>query len=193
MIITITGLPGSGKTTVVKQLSETLGVPWYSVGNLRGKMAEERAITIDELNALGETEAFTDKDVDDYQKKLGESGESFVIDGRLSWYFIPNSFKVFLDVDPDVGAKRIFEASQKGERGDEKAYSSVEEVKQFIADRVASDVRRYQKYYGVDFLNRANYNLVLDTTNLTIDEKAKIILDTLQSTRGLGTPPITQG
>src|SRR3989338_9370245 len=131
MIITITGLPGSGKTTLIKQLSEKLGVLWYSVGNLRGKMAEERGMTIDELNTLGETEVFTDKDVDEYQKKLGKSNESFVIDGRLSWHFIPNSFKIFLDVNPDVGARRIFEASQKGERGDEKKYESVEEVKQF--------------------------------------------------------------
>ena len=105
-----------------------------------------------------------------------------MIDGRLSWHFIPTSFKVFLDVDPDVGAKRIYDASQKGERDDEKAYGSVEEVKQFIADRVASDVRRYQKYYGVDFLDRSNYDLVLDTTNLTIDEKTKIILDRLKNT-----------
>lgn len=177
MIITITGLPGSGKTTVIKQLSELLGVPWYSVGNLRGKMAEDRGMTIDELNTLGETEAFTDNEVDAYQKHLGESGESFVIDGRLSWYFIPNSFKIFLDVDPDVGAKRIFDASKKGERNDEKTYSSVEEVKQFIAERVASDVRRYQKYYGIDFLDRSNYDLVLNTTNLTTEEEVRIILE----------------
>ncbi|MCX6715149.1 MAG: cytidylate kinase family protein [Candidatus Uhrbacteria bacterium] len=176
MIITITGLPGSGKTTVVKQLSQILGVPWYSVGNLRGKMAEERGMTIDEFNALGETEAFTDKEVDDYQAKLGASAESFVIDGRLSWHFIPNSFKVFLDVDPDIGAQRIYSASQKGERDDEKAYTSVDEVKHHIHERVASDVRRYKKYYGIDFLDKSNYDLVLDTTNLTIEEKARIIL-----------------
>lgn len=184
MIISITGLPGSGKTTVVKQLSKSFGIPWYSVGDLRGKMAEERGISIDALNALGETEAFTDKDVDDYQTKLGMSGESFVIDGRLSWHFIPTSFKIFLDVDPDVGAKRIYEASKKGERQDEHMYRSVEETKQFIAARIASDVRRYQKYYGVDFLDHSNYDLVLDTTNLTMDEQAKIILNAVQQKEG---------
>lgn len=176
MIITITGIPGSGKTTVVKHLSETLGVPWYSVGDLRGKMAKERGITIDELNTLGETEAFTDKEVDDYQKSLGLSLESFVIDGRLSWYFIPTSFKVFLDVDPTIGAKRIFGASQKGERADEQSYQSVEEVKRFISDRIASDARRYQKYYGVDFLDRNHYDLVVDTSNLTSQQVVDQIL-----------------
>lgn len=177
MIITITGLPGSGKTTVIKQLSETLGLPWYSVGDLRGKMAKERGMTIDELNTLGESEAFTDKEVDDYQTSLGESSESFVIDGRLSWFFIPSSFKVFLDVTPDKGAERIFHASQKGERHDEIAYKSVNEVKSFITDRINSDVKRYQKYYGIDFMDKSHYDLVVDTTSLTAEETAKQILN----------------
>lgn len=177
MIITITGLPGSGKTTVIKQLSNALHLPWYSIGDLRGKMAKERGMTIDELNALGETEAFTDNEVDDYQKSLGTSGESFVIDGRLSWHFIPSSFKVFLDVNKNVGATRIFGASKKGQRSDEKSYESVDEVKTFIANRVASDVRRYQKYYGVDFLNRNNYDLVVNTSNLTAEEVVRQILE----------------
>jgi len=176
MIITITGLPGSGKTSVIKQLSETLGVPWYSVGDLRGKMAKERGMTIDELNALGESEAFTDKDVDDYQTELGQSGESFVIDGRLSWHFIPNSFKVFLDVSPEIGARRIFLASQKGERGDEIQYTSEQEVRDFIEKRVQSDILRYQKYYHVDFLNKQNYDLVIDTSSLTVNETVREIL-----------------
>jgi cytidylate kinase len=177
MIITVTGLPGSGKTTIIKQLSEALQLPWYSVGDLRGKMAKERGITIDALNTIGESEAFTDKEVDDYQKSLGESSESFVIDGRLSWYFIPNSFKIFLDVDPKIGAERIFEASKKGERPDEEMYTSVEEAAQFISNRVASDVKRYQKYYQVDFLNRNNYDLVIDTSSITAEEATRQILE----------------
>ncbi|MBU0540313.1 AAA family ATPase, partial [Patescibacteria group bacterium] len=67
MIITISGVPGSGKTTVAKILAERLGMKFYSMGDLRGKMATERGLTIDELNKLGETEAFTDNDVDTYQ------------------------------------------------------------------------------------------------------------------------------
>ena len=190
MIITITGLPGSGKTTIVKMLSEKLNVPWYSVGDLRGKMAKERGITIDALNEIGESEAFTDKDVDDYQTELGKRGESFVIDGRLSWHFIPNSFKLFLDVDSNVGATRIFEASKAGERSDETAYKDVDEAKQFIENRIASDSRRYQKYYGVDFLDRTNYDLVIDTSSMTPES---IVERVIECVRGVGTPPITMG
>lgn len=136
------------------------------MGDLRGKMAVERGMMLDEFNKLGEAEAFTDKDVDDYQVKLGQSGESFVIDGRLSWHFIPNAYKIFLDVDPTAAATRIINAPRE-DRQDEKPYASIEEAKTAMAERVASDQRRYKKYYSIDILDRSRYDLIIDTTNLT--------------------------
>lgn len=175
MIITITGIPGSGKTTAARLLAERLNVPWYSMGDLRGKMAQERGMTIDELNALGETEKFTDEEVDEYQRKLGESGKDFVIEGRLSWHFIPHSFKIFLTVDSKEAGARLYKARQGDGRSDEPLYASPEEAENYAAGRMASDSRRYQKYYGVDFLDPKNYNLAIDTTgranpNQTVDE-----------------------
>ncbi len=180
MIISIAGLPGSGKTTKARMLSERLGIPWYSVGALRGKMALERGMTIHELNALGEKEAFTDKEVDDYQKSLGERGESLIMEGRMSWYFIPQSFKVFLDCDPNEAARRVMN-SPKEDRADEPDYTSLEEAKQSLMDRTASDQRRYQKYYGVDFLDPKNYDAVIDTTNMTADESCAKILELFEA------------
>ena len=179
MIVTITGVPGAGKSTIAKLISERLGYPWYSMGDLRGKMAQERGLTIDELNALGEEESFTDKDVDDYQTKLGKEQDDFVVDGRLSWHFIPHAKKIFLDVEPMEAARRVFEAAKDGLRPDEKPFVSVEDTKERIAARLASDQRRYEKYYGIDYLNRENYDLVVDTTHLTPDEIVDKILETV--------------
>lgn len=177
MLLTLTGLPGSGKSTVAKLLSDKLGYPWYSMGDLRGKMAQERGMTIDEYNAFGETQAFTDQDVDAYQTKLGKEQDHLIVDGRLSWHFIPNSFKIFLDVDEDEAARRIFGAAQKGLRKDEKPYRSVAEVKERVRARVASDQKRYQQYYRLDYLDRANYDLVIDTTSVTPEQIVQLILD----------------
>jgi cytidylate kinase len=186
MIITITGVPGAGKSTVATMLSQRLKIPWYSMGDLRGKMAIERGITIDELNAIGERKAFTDKDVDDYQAKLGREQDNFIMEGRLSWHFIPQSLKIFLDVDANEAARRIFDASKQGLRPDEKPYASSQEVKDRVAARLASDSRRYQKYYNVDYLNRSNYDLVIDTTNKDPEVILSLILARLDENAPAG-------
>ncbi len=184
MIITLSGLPGAGKSTLKNHLAEQLGLKKYSMGDLRGKMAQDRGMTIDEFNKLGETEAFTDKEADEYQKKLGETEDNFVIDGRLSWYFIPQSFKVFLAVDNKAAAERIF-ADRKANttRDDEPDYESVEQVEKAITDRLKSDQARYQKWYGIDFLNQANYDLVIDTTSIPASETLGKVLDAVQKLR----------
>ena len=184
MLLTLTGVPGAGKSTIAKLLSEKLHIPWYSMGDLRGKMAAERGLSIDEFNALGETEAFTDHEIDDYQKKIGEKETDVILEGRLSWYFVPQSFKIFLDVNEDEAAKRIFDASQKGLRKDELPFLSPDDVKIRVRTRVESDMRRYQKYYGVNYLDHSNYDLVIDTTSLSPNEIISQIL------RALPTPGV---
>jgi predicted cytidylate kinase len=179
MIITITGFPGSGKSTIGRLLAQRLGWAFYSMGDLRGKMATERGMTIDELNALGEKQDFTDKEVDAYQKKLGETEDNFVVDGRLSWYFIPHAFKIYLTVHEDIGAKRIFEASHMHEREDEPRYRSVEDARRFVHERIQSDAKRYRQYYGVDLLDLTPFTLVLDTSNLTQEQVLERILQAL--------------
>jgi len=181
MIITITGGPGSGKTTAAKNLSKALGIPWYSMGDLRGKMAQERGMTIDQLNALGETEAFTDKDVDAYQKKLGESGEDCIVEGRLSWHFIPQSLKILLTINPAEGGRRIFQSRSEHHRPDEPIYSSPKEAERLAQQRIASDARRYKKYYQIDFLNQKNYDIVIDTTSLKPEETLASLLAAIKA------------
>ena len=186
MIISISGVPGSGKTSAAKILAHTLGMKFYSMGDLRGKLAQERGVTIDELNRLGETDPTTDTSVDDYQRELGKKEDNFVIEGRLSWYFIPDSFKVFLDCDPAEAAQRIFQARRRGGRNDEPKYASVNVARTEIEKRIASDILRYRKYYGVDYRDPKQFDLVLDTTaRKGPDETAAAIKSALDDQAGL--------
>lgn len=171
MIITISGLPGSGKSTIGKMLAARLGYKFYSIGDLRGKMATDRGMTIEELNALGEKEAWTDKDADEYQIELARREDNFIVDGRISFYFIPQSFKIFLSVDPDEAARRVF----NNPRPDEKRPKNVEELKTAMQARLQSDALRYKKYYGITYPDPTAFDLVIDTSNLTPAE----ILDTI--------------
>ena len=114
--------------------------------------------------------------MDEYQTRLGQEQDNFIIDGRLSWHFIPRSFKIFLDVNLKEAARRIFEASKKGLRPDEKPYGSVDEALSRLVARTESDSRRYKKYYKVDYLDRNNYDLIVDTTHKTPEEIIALIL-----------------
>ncbi len=176
MIITLAGDIGSGKTTVGEIIARKLGYNFYSIGNLRGKMASDRGMTLDELNKLGESEDWTDKEIDAYQEDLGKREDDFIIDGRLAWYFIPHSFKVFLGVDKTIGAKRIF----RNQRSDEKKIGTVKEMMNYISERRNSDKKRYKKYYGVNPYDRKNYDVYLNTTNLTVDEEVDWLMKKIE-------------
>lgn len=173
MIITISGNPGSGKSTVAKEIAKELNYNFYSIGDLRGKMAMERGLTIDQLNKIGENEAWTDNDADAYQAELGKKEDNFVVDSWLGFHFIPHSIKIFLKVDRKESAKRVF----KNQREDEEKKETIEEVEEMLAKRAEHSKQRYLKYYNIDYLDLNHYDLVLDTTNLTINEVKQKLLN----------------
>ncbi len=179
MIITISGYPGAGKTTLGKALAKKLGYRFLSAGDIRGMMAMEKGMTIDELNKLGEKEGWTDIEVDRYIEKLGKEKDNLVIDSRLAYHFIPHSVKIFLEVDPWVGAERIF----KDKREDE-SFESVEDAVKRLKERVESDKRRYKKYYNIDFPEKSKFDLILDTTHMSKEEVLSKVLEFLKK-RGL--------
>ena len=173
MRITIAGMPGSGKSTVSRFLEKKFGLKRYNMGELRRRMATERGMTVQELNKLGEKEAWTDKDVDDYQKNLAKE-DDFVIDGRLSWFFIPDSIKIFLKVDPKIGAERIFQ-EQRGEERGEKKWKNAGEVERFNEERLKSDVKRYESLYHINPYKLENYDIIIDTSGMTIEEMNRTV------------------
>jgi cytidylate kinase len=178
MIITISGLPGSGKSSVAKLLAKRLKMKRYYMGEMRREIARNKGITLEELNRLGENEGWTDKTVDDYQRELGKKEDNFIIEGRTSFFFIPNSIKIFLDVDIRTGAKRIFkvienEGASKRNEGD---FKTIDEAEKAISERIRSDRKRYKKYYGIDFLDKSHYDMVIDTTNLEISQVVEKII-----------------
>ncbi len=171
MIVSLSGAHGSGKSTVAQLLADKLAWPRYYIGGLRREAAKKRGLTLAEYNALGEVDPATDKEVDEYQRKLGKSEDNFIIEGRTSWYFIPHSFKIYLDVDPEVAYRRIFShLQQKNDRNEDRNISDLADLRASLAARSASDRRRYQKYYNIDVHDLSHYDFYLDTTHLSPEQ-----------------------
>lgn len=168
--ITIAGMPGAGKTTVGSIVAKTLGYDFYSMGNIRRALAGKRGMSIDQFNNLQEN---TDKDVDEYLQEIGRREDASVVEGRMAWHFIPETLRVFVTVDQQVGALRILHDKRHGER----AIFPYEMMKT-LAERVENDKARYNKLYGVDPYNMKNFDAVVDTTHMSVDEAVTDILTT---------------
>lgn len=171
MIITLSGLPGSGKSTVATRLAETLGWPRYYMGRLWRELARQRGITLPELQAEAEKDQTVDKMIDAMVQSLGEKEDNIIIESRTAFHFIPRSFKIFLTVDPHEGAERIFSDVQKSDSRNEGGnLKTLNDVVRANEARMASDRKRYQQYYHLDVFDPSRFDFVLDTTGKTKEE-----------------------
>ena len=172
MIITISGRAGSGKSTVAKIIAKKLGIKHYSIGDLMREMALERGIPLLELNKLAERDNSIDLELDNKLKDLGKFQNNFVVDGRLTAFFIPHAkARVFLDADEKTRAERILKDKRQHEKS-----NSLRETMESIEQREESERTRYRQYYDVDYSDRKLYNFVVDTSKINAEEVAEKIL-----------------
>lgn len=165
--ITVSGDIGSGKSTFAKRLAQELNIPRVYAGGLFREKAQELGITLDELNARLEKDDTLDREIDEKQRTKAREHDRIISEGRTAWYFVENpDVKVFLAVNPQTAAQRIWDdTSDNRDR-----YGSIEELAQANIDRKASEEKRYQRYYGISAYDRSNFDVVIDTTNLSIQE-----------------------
>lgn len=175
MIITISGKAWSGKWTVSKLLAEKLWYEHISIGEIKRNLAHDMWLTISQFDVLWNTpenkERF-DLTYEEYQKNLPLDSK-IILDGRMAFYCQPDSFKIFLDIDDDEAARRIF--NDKERIGDE--YSSFEAVKEATIKRNKENIKRFKDLYTIDILNPANYDLIVNTTDKHPERVADEIIE----------------
>ena len=146
--ISITGDPGSGKSTFAKSVAAYTGFDIITTGNIFRKLAKERGVSITKLNEMAEVQKELDAKVDDYLVSLNNTKDKFILDSRMAWHFVKDTFKVRLTVDLDEAVKRIYSDDSPAEFREK--FSSVEEAMEEVEKRRLSEIRRYQSLYGVN-------------------------------------------
>jgi len=179
-IITITGVPGSGVTTITKKLAERLQYHCFSSGSIFRAVAETHNLSIDELTKQAEADPSIDQEIDEMVQELGIKESKLVIDSRLAYHWIHRSFKVYLTVPQELSVKRIYESIHNEGRDGERV-ASLEEVRANTLVRQQSKRERYQKLYGIDIENTRPFDLVLDTSDTPIDEAVETILSAYET------------
>jgi len=171
--ITVSGTPGSGKSTIAQILHEKLGIRYINSGMLFRQTAEKYKMSLEEFGKYCEENSNVDKELDARQVDLLKKGD-VILEGRLAgWLAYKNkifSFKIFIDADVETRAKRIV----KREGG------SVKKHKKEILTREKSESKRYKEYYGIILEDKSIYDLTIDSSEKTPEEITKIILDKLK-------------
>lgn len=178
-IITICGVLGSGKSTAAKRVAAALGYPHFSGGDFMRDMARERGITLAEFSVMAETDPEIDKEIDRRQKDYMQTHDKFVIDSRLGWFWAPESFKVFLTLDLDTAAERVYGDLQAKMRSDEmQTAETLDAVRARLKERFESERKRYYGYYVIEnHFDPKHFDLVIDTKINDADAVEKLILD----------------
>lgn len=178
MIVTINGTPGSGKTTIGKAIAKKYNLKFFSIGQIRRKIAKIFELSIDEFNKIGEKHKFTDIFIDEMIKSYIK--DNAVIDGRLAWYFFNKSIKILVLCDKKIAAKRILKDIKKNRRKGERKYKNLKEVLKEIEERIKSDEKRYKKYYGIsNIYDFKNYDIIIDSSKLKKQEMINVIIEAI--------------
>lgn len=181
-IITLTGKPGSGKSSTADRVAEMLGYTRYSSGQMVRDILEHESLTLTEYNRRASSDHALDARVDEKLRDLRDQ-EDIVIDARLGFYWLPESFKVYLDLDIDVATARIFKDSisnQSRKQAGEQS-SSLADASDAVRARMHAEQERFRQLYHIDPFNTAYFDLVIDTSRHSPETVALSVYDTYRA------------
>lgn len=155
MLITVSGPPGSGKSTTAAGLAETFGLDHVSGGDIFRSLADERDMSLAEFNALAEDDDKVDRDLDRRLYDTARDDDDLVLESRLAGWLAGDAadFRLWLDAPVAVRAERI--ADREGK--------PVEQARRETTEREESEAGRYLEYYDIDIRDLSIYDVALNT------------------------------
>ncbi|MCX8154130.1 MAG: cytidylate kinase family protein [Candidatus Bathyarchaeota archaeon] len=176
IVICISGMAGTGKSTLAKKLAQKYKLKYYSGGDALRELAKEEGCNSftrgwwespEGLSFLKKRESNTqfDKIVDDKLLKYAEQGNVILDSWAMPW-LLQTGFKIWLAASEEKRARRI--AKRDG--------ISLEKAMQVLREKEARTKAIYEKLYGFrlgeDF---EPFHLILDTDNLDANEVFQVL------------------
>lgn len=165
MRILLSGLSGTGSTTAAKRIAANLGLKYVYGGQIFRNLAAELGISLEELAESLERDGETEREID---RRLIDAGmdPNALIEGRtIGWIFprdVP-AVRIWLTCDLEERLRRV-QAREHHPRSAEN-----------LLRREASDNRRYRALYGIEENDFSPFDLVIDTTEMPVEEVVREI------------------
>ena len=171
VVIAVSGLHGSGKSTYAREIARQFGLRYVSAGMAFRKVAEERGMTLEELTKLAGRDPEVDKAIDEMVKREAERGD-VVLDGLLVAWMAGDraDIKIFLTAPFEERVRRIAVRDGKG------LEDALEETK----FREEAEADRFRRYYGIDIHDLSIYDVVLNTALMPLESNVKILKEIIR-------------
>ena len=167
MRITVSGLPGSGTTSLSRYLAERHGFDMISAGEVFRQLAREHNMELAAFGRLAEEDPSYDKMIDARQKEIAQTQNNIIVEGRLSGWMVPQAdLKVWLHAPIGCRIKRI---ATRDAVTDERTAEAL------TLEREACEAGRYRSYYDIDINDLQIYHLVLDSERWNIEGLGEIV------------------
>ncbi|MCX8178726.1 MAG: cytidylate kinase family protein [Candidatus Aenigmarchaeota archaeon] len=171
VVIAISGLAGSGTSTLAKMLAKKLGLKYFSPGEYfkshsSGSNETERVMDVFK-SGKGSDKDFHKK-IDEMQIDLGKKG-NIVICGKLSILMLKDiaDYKIWVECDLKERARRT--AKRDGIR--------FEDALKALKEREKLQLKEWKKDYGIDYTSQKKMaDLIIDNTNLNENQVLNMVI-----------------
>jgi len=171
LLITVSGPPGSGTTTVSNALADALDIQCVSGGDIFRAIAEEQEMTLTQLSAKADESPEIDNLIDQRIRRTAEewgaSNKGLVLTSRLAGWVAGNraDVRVWLDAPPEIRVERLRERDQM------ESELRIQEV---------TEAGRFKSYYDVDISDQSFYDLCINTARWSPETVTGMLLTAVE-------------
>jgi len=177
LLITISGLPGSGTTTISHLVAGALHLDRVPGGEVFRQLAAESGMSLAEFGEHAQHHPEIDRELDDRLEARAREG-GCVIESRLAGWLASRAalvaVRTWIDCDEVVRAARV--AERDG--------TSPEQAQRDNAERAALEHARYHAVYEIDLEDRSPYDLLLDSSTAPATALADQVIAQAKATFG---------
>lgn len=190
MILTVSGLPGSGTTTLATALAEDYDLRHLDGGDIFRTMAAERDMSEAEFGKHVNENPHLDREIDQRLSETvqryvdGEAADEpgLVLESRLAGWLAgaDADFRLWCTAPVDVRANRLSDRDGRSETRDQ------------LLERQTDEAMRYEDTYEIDITDLSIYDLVVNTARWDEDMVCEVVrtaVDGYSSTADEGATP----
>ena len=173
MLITVSGPPGSGKSTNAAGLADRLGLEHVSGGDIFREMAADRDMTPVEFNEFAEEDPQFDRKLDRRLREIATTRDELVLESRLAGWLAADQadFRFWFDAPLSVRAERIADREAK----------PVDRARTETRRREDSERKRYGEFYGIDIDDLSIYDAAYNTARWSPDSFLDVLVATVEA------------